>query len=62
MNCYNMEDKYSIIIDNVPNFRKELIKMIEQVKYNIGEYSIGSSTQVAEKFEHKINANTNKNE
>lgn len=48
---------YSIKIDSVSNFRFELIKMIEQVRYNIGEYKDISSSQVAEKFEHKINSN-----
>jgi len=50
-------EEYSIVIDNVPSFRKELVKMIEQVKYQIGEYSVGSSSQIAERFEHKVNAN-----
>lgn len=48
-------EKYSIVIDDVANFRKELIAMIEMVRYNIGEYSELSSSQVAEKFEKKIN-------
>ena len=46
----------SIKIDSVSNFRYELMKMIEQVRYNIGEYKDISSSQVAEKFERKINS------
>jgi hypothetical protein len=47
---------YSIKIDSVSEFRKELMKMIEQVRYNIGEYKDISSSQVAEKFEQRINS------
>lgn len=49
-------DPYKILITNIPDFRSELMKMIEQVKYQIGEYHEGSSSQIAEKFEHKINS------
>ena len=50
-----INDNYTIIIDSVSDFRKELVKMIEQVKYNLGEYSEGTSSEVAKKFEDKIN-------
>ncbi len=46
---------YSISINCISDFRKELIKMIEQVKFNIGEYKDLSSSQIAEIFERKIN-------
>ncbi len=49
-------ENYSIEISSVSKFRKELMKMIEQVKYNTGEYKDISSSQVAEKFERKINS------
>ena len=48
-------EKYKIIIDSVSNFRKELIAMIEKVRYNLDEYDKLSSSQIAEKFEQKIN-------
>jgi len=53
----NKDEKYSIVIDNVSEFRVELMKMIEQVKYQMGEYSKGSSSEISERFEHKINSN-----
>ena len=49
------EESYSILITDVAKFRRELIKMVEQVRYETGEYSVGSSTQVAERFEHFVN-------
>jgi hypothetical protein len=52
----DVSESYSIKIDSVSNFRFELIKMIEQVRYNIGEYKDISSSQVAERFERKINS------
>jgi hypothetical protein len=52
----DVSESYSIKIDSVSNFRYELIKMIEQVRYNIGEYKDISSSQVAENFERKINS------
>lgn len=49
----------SIVIDNIPFFRLELIKMIEKVKYNIDDYDKLTSTQIAEKFENKIKSKLN---
>ncbi len=43
-----------IHVKDIASFRFELIKMIEQVKYQTGDYSLGSSSEVAEKFENKI--------
>ena len=45
-----------IIIDDVSKFRYELVKMIENVKYDSIEYRELSSSQIAEKFENKINS------
>jgi hypothetical protein len=51
-----VSDRYSIVITDVAKFRVELMTMIEQVKYQIGDYSKGSSSEVAERFEHTINS------
>jgi len=45
---------YSIKIKSVPDFRKELVKLIECVRYDIGEYKTLTSSQIAEKFENII--------
>lgn len=51
----NNKGKYKIIIEQLSDFRLELIKMIENVKYNTGEYEDLSSSKIAEMFEIKIN-------
>ena len=51
-------EKYSIFITDIAKFRKELITMIEQVKYSVNNAKyIGTSTQIAELFEQTINSN-----
>lgn len=52
------KDIYTISVTDVTKFRRELVKMIEQIKYNIGEYSEGSSSELALRFENIINDNT----
>ena len=49
------DEEYKIVINNVSDFRYELIKMIEKVRYNIDGYDNLTSSQVAEMFEKKIN-------
>ena len=49
------DEEYKIVINNVSDFRYELIKMIEKVRYNIDGYNNLTSSQVAEMFEKKIN-------
>lgn len=49
------DEEYKIIINSVSDFRYELIKMIEKVRYNIDGYDNLTSSQVAELFEKKIN-------
>lgn len=56
-NLNHQDEKYSIQIEDVAKFRAELITMIEKVRYSIDEYGSLSSSQIAEKFEHKINSN-----
>ncbi len=46
---------YEICIEDIPSFRKELILMIEQVKYQTGKYNKGTSTDIAKRFEDTIN-------
>lgn len=41
-------------IEQISDFRKELMIMIGMVKYNIGEYEDLGVSQIAEKFEIKI--------
>ncbi len=50
------EEPYQIIINDVANFRVQLMTMIEKVKFNIDGYANSSSSEIAEKFEHKINS------
>lgn len=52
----DVSESYSIVIDNVSNFRYELIKMIEKVRYNVDGYDNLSSSQIAEIFERKVNS------
>lgn len=51
-----ISESYSILITDIPNFRKELITMIEQLRYQTGGYNQGSSTEIAERFEYAINS------
>jgi hypothetical protein len=60
MSVTPVEEDYHIVINDVAKFRFELVTMIENVRYNINEYKDLSSSQVAEKFEHTINAIVNK--
>lgn len=53
---FDVSESYSILITDIPNFRKELITMIEQVRYQTGRYNVGSSTEIAERFERTINS------
>jgi hypothetical protein len=49
------DEEYKIVINSVSDFRYELIKMIEKVRYNIDGYNKLTSSQIAEIFEKKIN-------
>ena len=51
----NNKGEYKIVIEQISDFRKELMIMIGMVKYNIGEYEDLGVSQIAEKFEIKIN-------
>lgn len=51
-----VSESYSILITDIPKFRKELVALIEQVRYQIGRYNEGSSTEIAERFEHTVNS------
>lgn len=59
-NNMDEEEKYSIKIDSVSQFRYELMKMIEKVRYDLDGYDKLTSSEIAEKFERKINSNKNK--
>jgi len=56
LRLFGVSESYSILITDIPNFRKELITMIEQVRYQTGRYSEGSSTEIAERFERTVNS------
>jgi len=56
LRLFGVSESYSILITDIPNFRKELITMIEQVRYQTGRYNEGSSTEIAERFEHTVNS------
>jgi hypothetical protein len=49
------DDEYKIVIDSVSDFRYELVKMIEKIRYNLDDYDKLTSSQIAEIFEKKIN-------
>ena len=51
------DETYQIRVDSVSKFRYELIKMIEGVRYNVGDYVGLTSSQIAEEFEGRINGN-----
>lgn len=56
LNLHILSESYSILITDIPNFRKELTTMIEQVRYQTGRYNKGSSTEIAERFEQTVNS------
>lgn len=51
-----LPDSYNISVGSVSDFRKELVKMIEKVRYGLDGYGAMTSTEIAAEFEKKINA------
>lgn len=60
-NNMDEEEKYSIKIDSVSQFRYELMKMIEKVRYDLDGYDKLTSSEIAYKFEKKVNSNYKNN-
>lgn len=55
-NNMDEEEKYSIKIDSVSQFRYELMKMIEKVRYDLDGYDKLTSSEIAYDFEKKVNS------